>query len=265
MIYLPIISLAFIGEIIIILSAKDVIFRKSVPGRTMVTRAGYWIFMAIIIQITLIVLQNNIQQIDQDKRENKLRKSNADSVRAIVSIISENLGKYGYAFDSVTKGLKKLIMDSSKTRVLESEPPTFYIGDNGDKKGLEYLGAENNKYNYQINFRSLDAGISRFELKFSIVVLDTIKGYLYVGDEKPFNNKEYLAKNALKSEFFWVVIPNYDELFLWIRGIYKNIDGSKTYHFDQVISNKKKNNICYIIMGGKREKIIETVNASLKK
>ena len=255
-------------------------------GKKTITKRGWVCIVFTMILVALPPVQNWLQErhnkeqeklqlAEQDKREARLKLSYDSTISVMkdkfdtsnqksISIISETLGKYGYKLDSANKVLKKTIADSSNKNKA-SDDPVLQLASVDLVKGIDFTGKDNEGYHYRLSLFSLDAASSNYEVKASFVVQDSILGYAYMGYDLPISKESKLSKE--NSIGFYVIIPphvHYAMLYVWLRGKYKNFDGSKLYTVDEVYYNNKIGNSFGTIKGDTRLKAIEAVKKSEK-
>jgi hypothetical protein len=247
-----------------------------------ITNRGKWFLLLTGVLIFLPVMQywmqqkadaikDNYTKIQQDRRDSILR-ARYDSALVVMknkfdtsdlkstAIISETLGKYGYKLDSSTRSLKKIISDSSKTKVIISDDPVLGVTDMPGIKAIDLYKYENNRYYYYLYFRSSDAGSSHFEVLYSLILSDSIKGDVYLKKDTAISYESALEKNSmLRTQFTVTDNFKYDYLYIWIRGNYKNLDGSKTFMMDYVYFHTRHNNDWGYFKGHSRDRVIETI------
>lgn len=183
-----------------------------------------------------------------------------ESNNRTTSIISDNLGKYGFRLDSVNNKLKK-IQDSAKTKVYIGEDPVLVLRDDQASKGIAFLSHTDGAYNYSIQAYSNDAGSSNYKIRCSIVVLDSFKNYQYIKKAQLLNEQVSIPKDMALTAYLSVPdVFRYAYLFVWFRGKYKTVDGSKEFDIDQVYYNNRNGNVFGMIQGEGRGDVIEVVN-----
>ena len=255
---------------------------KHKNGKRTLTKAGYVFLTCNIILVLLPPIQNWLQekhnkkvevsqQQEQDKREARQKYSYDSSLLVMKSkfdtssqkstlIISETLGKYGYKLDSSNKILKKTIGDSSKIRIKENANPILALSKEEDYKGIILLKHESGLFHYRINFISYEAGSGSYSLKCSFVVLDSTKGLVYFLNDELLSITSKITKDGSESAFISVPdIYRYCYLYVWVRGKYKNVDGTKEYNIDDLNYNNKNGNVFGSVKGATRVNIIQEV------
>lgn len=217
------------------------------------------------------VKKDKLTKIEQDKRDS-IQRRNYDSSLLIMklkfdssnfktnSIISENLGKYGYKFDSANNRIVKMIKDSSKTKIIVGDDPVVNIESDGNIKGIEIKSIRNKEYYLAISLKSNDAGSSSFEIKYSFVCEDTMGYLFYHYNSIPIGYSSAIGKDQYMESFssiYPVSRPHF--IYIWARGKYKNIDKTKSYFLAQVYYYNTYGNTFGMMQGNTREKIIEKV------
>lgn len=254
----------FVSGIVTVISSMGSIIEEGTHKFT--TRGKVMVgFICVLVFLPLVQnwLQNKADErkerdtkIAQDRRDSTLKAQYDSSLSVIKSefdttsmnyvlVVSETLGKYGYKLDSSTKSLKKIIRDSSKTRIItESFDPVLSLGDDDRNKGISLVDRKNGSYNYEITIYSMDAGSSRFSLTCSAAIIGKdFSKPIYLSQFPTCDYKTTLSKGFGLTIYFRVNEKNvYDYLVIWLRGSYYNMDGSKKYFTDQVYFNNKNGN-----------------------
>ena len=287
MIY-AILFLAIFSGIAIIIPAWSIIYNPYSTGKSKITRQGYFLLFAVIALIFLPIYLYNQQKNDevkkdlqikmeQDKRDSLLRRSYDSSLLVMkdkfdttnfktTAIIAENLGKYGYRFDSANGSLSRLIKDSSKTKIFVGDDPVLSIGEFDGSNPIAIKKILNKKITLAISLKSTDAGSSDFDLKYSFLLEDSSGYLLYAGDSYPINKNSIMAKNSIQVSFTEIntfLKPHF--IYLWVRGKYKNIDKTKSFIIDEVYYHNNYGNTFGIMKGETRKKVIEKIELMEKK
>ncbi len=251
---LVILLFAIVSGIAIIIPAKDIIIDPYGRGRSKFKPGGILLIIAVILLIILPIIQYQIQQKEEINRNAELKRGYDSSLAEIKkkfdstsfktdSLIADNLGKYGYKFDSANNRLEKIVRDSSKTRVLENIDPVLQLIQIPNVKVITVSPVSENKIKVTIQFTSSDAGSSSFEIKLSSVAKDSLNNLFYFGLHNPFENKNQISKDAHMESGFYIYNPKkFTQIYFWIRGTYKNIDKSKQFYMDDVYYFDSKNN-----------------------
>jgi len=260
----------FVTGVVTIISSMGSIVEE---GTQKFTKRGKVMIFFIGILVFLPLIQNWLQQraegikddnakLERRERDSTLQarydsslivmKSKFDTSNIkYVSVVSETLGKYGYKLDSATKSLKKVFGDSAKVKTKEAVDPVLAVGDSRGLKGIDFKGSDDNYYHYEITIVSQDAGSSHFLLKCSAVILDSLTdGFIYLSKHSLIENEATLSIEGARTSYFRVEKKYKFNFFaVWIRGTYKNVDGTKTYFIDQVNFNNKAGNTSKIFFG----------------
>jgi hypothetical protein len=284
----PLIIVFFLGACSAVgstIGAKDTIFDFSKRGIGVIRNSGWFFLPCTIAPVFLVLAQTlmqnatdakkeHLQKIQEDIRDSTLRASYEASVlrmkkeydtsnRKTLDDIAEILGKYGYRLDSVNRKLVKLIADSANMKVVLPEDPVLCVADNNTAKGISYLKDDGPYSHYALNISSLDAGSCCFDIKASVVVLNDVTlnyDYIPVNFSFPETNTT-IPKNSSTGYTFKITNKlKYHYLYLWIRGVYKNVSGTKTYNFNEVYYNNKNGNVFGTMLGETKQQIIKTIN-----
>lgn len=237
---------AIVSGIAIIIPAKDIIIDPYGRGRSKFKPGGVLLILAVILLIILPVIQYNIQKKEEIIRNQELKRGYDSSLSEIKkkfdstsfktdSLIADNLGKYGYKFDSASNRLEKIVRDSSKTRVIEKDDPVLHLRQIENVKIISITPISDKEQKVIIHFSSSDAGSSSFDIKLSCVTLDFSDNLSYSGSYRPFGYTAQISKDgSLPATFMLNNAKNFVQIYFWIRGSYKNIDKSKIFRMDEV-------------------------------
>ena len=256
-------------------SAKEVI-----PKFNKLQKAIFYIclvFLSIIPSIQYLIQNKQdeekecLRKKEEDGRAAKLKEGFDESLNMVIqnndknnsrtiSNIANILGEYGFSLDSTNKRLIKLIKDSSKTRVAEKDDPIFTFSYDQAKMGLIYKNDSGRNYNYDLTFISKDASSCCYDLKLSTVIIDNLGKRVYAGRISLFPMNERVAKNDLVTQSLFIAdYLNYDSLYLWVRGTYKNSDESKTYSDDVLYYHIKSSGIQGHLIGFPKQQIVDFI------
>ncbi|OFY58675.1 MAG: hypothetical protein A2Y87_01585 [Bacteroidetes bacterium RBG_13_46_8] len=112
---------------------------------------------------------------------------------------------------------------------------------------------------------SYDAGSAGFDIKGNFVAVDSLYHKIHLGGKKIFDHADRIPKDSIDG--FYIGIDN-DRLFsyVYIRllGSYKNIDGGRSFHIDDVIVYDIKAKNFLTAAGSIREEIITFIENNSK-
>lgn len=272
---LTILLISLVSGIAIIIPAMDIIIDKHGTGIRKLRFGGLLLIAAVILLVILPVIQYKNQQDDELKKSKDLKNSYDSSLREIkkkfdttnlntVSVIADNLGKYGYKFDSANNRLIKVIRDSSKTKIVIGNDPVVKIY----KLYIEPL-SDSSKGFFHIklsqSIESADAGSCCFDLKLSYVGETDKNDMVYLTNSTALNQKDKLSKDESKTSYMYIGYElNLKMIYVWVRGKYKTIDQSKSFDIDNVYYINVKTNTFGSIMGLTREKVTFEVSSNEK-
>lgn len=282
---ITILLISLFSAIAIVVPSWSAIHDPYGRGLSKIKPNGYVLFIAVILLIVLPVAQYNCQKAEQKKenaeREKVLKrfydssllevKKKFDSSRYTSdSIIADNLGKYGYKFDSVSDRLEKLVRDSSKTKIIVQGDPALQISI-ADPPGVEFLEKVNNETKIRINIISVGAGSSYFDIKYGFVLAYTTNDTIMNGRYVSNSNKNIIEKNAKLSEGVasgsYHLIPideKFTSLFIWLHGKYKRLDGTGNFVLDEVCWVNLNTKRVLKTMGQTREAVIKLISDNEK-
>lgn len=277
-----VILIAGFGLLSAILQSWSIIYDRKTIGRSKITPSGIIIiFSGLAIFVASMLQQRSQERKDsekealakkeQDKRDSVLRR-NYDSSLIVMklkfdtsnfkttAIIAENLGKYGYKFDSTNGSLVKLIKDSSKTKVIVGDDPVLSIVDIANMKGITITKYNKNSIDLKVIITSLDAGSRDFSIKYSYIIEDSLKQQYYVNSDTPIPFNSSIPKGNGKGNY--INLESSFEIYyvyIWARGKYKNLDKTKEFQFDEVYYINPHENTSGTIVGSSRDKITDLI------
>lgn len=274
---------SIVSGIAVIIPSLPAVIDKRGNGLRRFKKHGLLFFIAMIFLILMPTAQYYVQKSidkgkdraqkkEQDNRDEKLRlayntsivemKSKFDeSNQKTVAIVSDNLGKYGYRFDSATGRLEKLVRDSSKTRVKENDDPVFSLGLLPNVKPVIITGKNGGNLHLTLNYNSADAGSTGFEINNTMLGLEGFDNYIYLYSGTVLGDNVNLSKNSFIPVYYTIKDINFKNIYIWIRGNYKNIDKSKSFNTDVMYVYNIKDSTCGIVtMELVKQDIIKQIN-----
>ncbi len=276
MLYYLTLIIATINIVLTFFNLTGKLKNEDVKGIKGITTWGWMHFVLSLAFVILPIVAKRYQDIedkrkvieikvDQNKRDSSLKATYDSSYHKTAFILSETLGKYGFKLDSVNKILTRLIKDSSKTKVIETEDPVLTMNTQGENTGIEFIRYEDGLYHYRITLISADKGSSNFDIRASLIVLDSLKGLTYLKRIPFIEKNERLPKNGKIQFSFGITYDyTYNYLFLYIRGNYKNLDASKSFPMDIIFRYNKLGKSTAIATGNTRAEIIRIVEMAEK-
>ncbi len=278
-----ILLVSIVSSVAIIVPSWSIIYDPYKRGYFPFTRKGVVLFMAVLALIALPLIQYKIQKkedlrkdtnqkIDNDRRDSILRSEYATSVLEIKdkfdvsnfktdSIISDNLGKYGYKFDLATNRIIKLVRDSSKIRTLEKDDPILELFDYPDLKAISIQSTTDKVINFKISISSLDAGSCCYEILTAAVGEDFNGKYEYLGSDTPLRNTMKIAKDARQPVFMYVQAKKnqFKMIYFTMNGKYKNTDQTKSFLWEGIYYYNLEANTIGSVKGISADRIIALV------
>lgn len=260
-------------------SSTGKLIDKRWKGLKIVTPRGWFIIALNFGVIILSVLQysfnekelkqKEIEASNKQTKRDSILKSNYDSSLYVlkskfdttnlntVSIVSQTLGEYGYLLDSTQKRLVKIIKDSSKTKIISAEEPVLSIC---SFEGIKLARIENDAYYFDLLFCSNGAASTGYNIKAFIVIADSLNNFLYFKDNLSLSDELQILKDAAFVQHFnFSNKINFNFLYIYVKGTYKNIDRTKTYNLDAAYYYNKIGKTSGMVMGKTREKIINYI------
>ncbi len=242
-------------------------------------RRGWCILGLSILILGLTWLQNSLNEAQQDRKEknqkqsfdsslivlnNQFEANNRKTILSITRTQTEILGKYGYKLDSANNKLVSVVRDSSKTKVYLENKPVFTLCND---TGISFKEETTKAYSLNVSFCSYDAGSFGHKLTWQAVYSDSLN-QLYIAPQGKIDNyfnKDFkMQKNSAFSAGLNIQkIANsllISTLYLYIKGVYYNIDKTKSYNVDELYYFDIKTKKFGIIMSDEREKIVKFIN-----
>ncbi len=159
---------------------------------------------------------------------------------AVISTITEGLGKYGFMFDSANKTLIKLVRDSSKTKVIVPDDPVLFCSDFAFYKRID-----GSSY-YKITLTAKDASCSKFNVIcgfFGVDSTNLVENIKFIGFKKFLTENDRIPKDMSASYYYEIENGSlYPMLFFRLYGTYQNLDETKTFSIDDSYFYNAKNN-----------------------
>lgn len=272
MIPLIIFLFAIVSGVAIIIPAYPVIINQNAKGIKKIKKEGYVLLGCVILLVFLPLILYRFQSAEELERDGILRHDYAASIldiknsfsvtsRQTDSIISDNLGRYGYKFDLANKKLIKVLADSAKTKVIMSEAPVLSITDWPGSDAIQFMGYEDDDYKFRANIVSSDAGSSFFEVTSSLAISDSTGAFYYIGRRKFLRYKSQLAKDGgIQPYFGFPGRIHFAMLFVWFRGNFRNIDSTNGFTVDDVYYYNWKSKTNGNLSGATRERLIKFIS-----
>jgi len=248
-----------LGAIIAFLSTKGLIHlgRLTKNGRTVC-----FLFLSTII----LSVYQNIYNDDQAKaKEDALRKQFIFDLNDVTSKSEKNLmetaAKYALRYNESQKSLEKIVRDSSRTTVIQSNNPILQIC------GIKNITAQSNFNEYVISFCSKGAGSSNFNVRLYFVLGDTLNltPQRYIGNQSLDRNnsipesRNYNKKFKLIDDF-----RNHTAIFIWVTGTYTNVGGTQPLKIDQLYYHNFKSEELSVLDKEPSEQIIQFIKKSFQ-
>lgn len=272
MIPLIIFLFAIASGVAIVIPAYPVIINDKAKGIKKIKKEGYVLLGCVILLVFLPLILYRFQNQEEQERDGILRHDYAASIldiknsfaatsRATDSVISANLGKYGYKFDSANKVLIKVIADSAKTKIIMPDAPVLSLTDGPGSEAIQFMGYEDDDYKFRSNIVSADAGSSFFKVTSSLAILDSTGTFSYIGRAELLSYKNQFSKDGSMQPYFGISNKfHFTMLFIWFRGSYRNVDSTGNFSVDEVYYYNWKAKTNGNIRGKTRERLIKLIS-----
>lgn len=254
-----------------------------------------WLFLGsavvlILVQSAQTYFTNDANKREQDERDMRVYtqlKKNADSSVIAFKVLSDSsvtnfkgstdslilrimqllaVNKLGY--DSSQNVLFSTIKDSAKTKIVQEETPTIYLGVDGIAAStIEVMEDSTSEFNtYKLCLSSFPTTSRKVKLKISIINLKNLakdqRLFKFLLNSYIFSDSTMIpGKGAACRKFPILKSEKIETLVLWIRGSYQNNDLSKTFSFDQVIYYNSLTKSVGEMVGDTRKQCIALANS----
>ncbi len=258
---------ALVGGVSSIIASTGELFNKGAKGIRYILPRG-WIYLACTVLLMVLptvqsIIQDNInaaKDIENKKaeliRDSTLKAAYDTSVASIkrnsdasnfaqTLTISQVLSKNNYELDSSNKELRKMIRDSSKKTIVNGPDPTFSVVETEGHRAIEIIKTNEVDYTCIVHVKSADATTTRCQITAYVFIASdsSITDFHYAGTFKDlFNLESGFTKDVPMSVRFELTTANkFDVLLVWLKGTYKNTDGTKTFPINTLYSFNIKN------------------------
>jgi len=205
------------------------------------TKRGKLVIFVLFIMLLLLVYQEYNNQ--------KLSRKNQ------TEMTNERVQRDSLIADGIKRGIVKVIRDSIKSNVINN----YSLGDPVLLIENIFLKNKNAKSGeYGLTFKSVDEGSTNFN----------ILSYLLSGENGDYDLSKLnffpkglkLPKNAEWTMYFGSAeSPIVDTIYIYLKGSYTKLDGSKLYKIDDVYFYNLSENRASILPNSKRDNIIRSI------
>jgi hypothetical protein len=153
----------------------------------------------------------------------------ASNIRTIATV-ADMLGKYGYKLDSVNRRLVKVLKEAPRTNVMFSNDPVLVCSAFTLYEQTRGISV------YEVDLCSYYAGSAEFDIQGNFAAANSLHHNIYLGGKNILDLEDRIPKDSINS--FYIGINNdslFSYVFIRLSGSYKNMEGSKTFHIDDVI------------------------------
>jgi len=168
-----------------------------------------------------------------------------------ITTVTEVLGGYGYKLDSANRRLVKILKDSAKTKVILPNDPVLLCS------AIQLYEQTRGNSVYRIEICSNDAGSTGFDIKGNFLAVDSLNHKIYLGGKTIFDYEDRIPKDSINGFYIGINDSLYSYVLIRLLGSYKNIDGSKSFPIDDVITYNIKARTFHDVTGPKRKEIID--------
>jgi hypothetical protein len=131
--------------------------------------------------------------------------------------------------------------------------------------GIVIDSASKSSDHYFVNFCSYDAGSAYFNIKAYIAIKDSLHNYTYVNTFPLYDKNESMSKDSqMTTGFSFKTNKNYVDLYLFLKGTYKNLDGSKEFSVNIVHLYSPKTKTVSVLKGQAKNTVINFLRNKIK-
>lgn len=275
--------ISIVGSALLIASEADQIFDRRRKWYNRPTKKGRVILFCAFLLVILPLIQKHFQSKEEakvsisNKRNQEIRDSiiqarhDSSLIAAAIEIkkefdtdnlqqtliISQTLGKYGFALDSGNRKLTKLILDSSKAKFKETDNPILSLTREDSKMGFMVDKMNLNKYKISLPFTSHDASSTGFSLTSYIITTDSaFENLKFVGKAPPLDFDLFIYKNANILKLMEIEkSEDFSFIFCGVQGKYYNSDKSKNFTINDLYYYNIKGNTSGRITGLTKKRV----------
>lgn len=240
------------------------------------TKRGIIALSLLLLIVTLAILQEINHQfliINNDtalKNERNIKDSlisngissgvETNSIK-LFNKLSLAFSKQNLKIDTLKNTVIKL-KDSLNTTInnYSQEDPLISI----EGKGVKIKSIQNNNYDYELNFKSTNAGSTNFKIEIYILFESYINTYYLFKPDLLSNIR--IPKNGLWTTGFQInMADSIKNTYLYLEGNYTTLDGVKSYPINEVYIYEQSNKMTWTLLNPKRNKIISQIKLLSKK
>jgi|GEM_PF-4622338 len=202
---------------------------------------------------------DKIQQERFDRSISKLMLQTDKNYKQTMLVISDTLGKYGFQYDISQKRVEKLILDSSKTTIINGTDPVVII------QSIEYSKGNSDIYNLWIKIVFKEAPSTNHNLSIYTTAIDSVTGvWEYLGKTSEAKFKNFMINGEWAR--FTVEVVGYNasrvgEFLIYLKGSYSNSDNTKKFNLNEYYSFNVNTKALAIPAEADRIKFIRYLNA----
>lgn len=237
-----------------------------------ITKRGRKVLYVLVMILILLVCQEWNSQNDS-KRQNALiekERNQRDSIitagiksgvdynsKKLFEDISKAFAKQELTLDTVNKTIVKIRESKNKIVTIYNQPdPIIRI----DTNGILIIRKKGSKSYYTIAFRSYDAGATNIDAMAYIVFEYSSGEKGYISKRNFFSKNFKITKDGAWSTGFDInSIQDISYIFVFFKGLYTNLDGTKKFSIEDLYRFNTKTNKTDIVLDFAKGNIIEII------
>lgn len=251
-----IVAINFFTLLIGFLSSTGPLIDPSQKFYKFITARGYFVICCGVLIVSLPVIQYHFSEQEakkeNDEREKRIKLNYEEKTKDII----KSLANYGLKYNEAQKVIERLVRDSMRTTIIQSESPTLILSDEQGKLGIKQSGR--NAFVYY--FYSKDASSKKVNITASFIVSKDLKSFSYNG-KRPLLQDRTIAKDYILSGNLERDTVSYHKYFyIWFRGTYMNNSQTVTFYFDEMLVLDNDINGASLITGDSKKELIRMIN-----
>jgi len=234
------------------------------------TKRGKLVFYLLIAIIIILSYQEYNNQVSNENKDIQLtrERNHRDSLvttginsgvesnsNRLFNKLSQAFANQNLKIDTLNNTVVKL-KDSVRTTInnYSQEDPVFSI----EAKGVRLISLQNSNHEYEIDFRSLDAGSANYKV-------DTYMFTEYQNNTYSLTKPNLLTNVKIPKSGKWNIgfqinsVTPIKNIYFYFIGSYTTLDGTKSYNINDIYIYEESNKTTWTLMNPERNKIISQI------
>lgn len=240
---LIIILIVLIGYIISIATSFEDYFNKKERGLKKITKKGKTFIIVSLITIALYIIQYEINEAKNLRKEKalKIEKRENDSIseirlqesnKLIINTFAEGLAKYALKYDSASRTIEKLIIETKDTIVIDGGEPFLSLCSENPITLSDTIGSN---YGFNLNICNSVAPSKNVKAVVYVVSVNVNGTFVLSKVFNLFQTNAHFAKDARITQQILVPIDGKLSLcYFLIKGSWSNSSMNKKFSIDQI-------------------------------